>query len=268
MLRVGSLLCLLVFPVLADQPIFNEMPRWSDGWGFQWVHEYRHNRDLLTEETKVGGGFTEDVHILHLEGVYTWKKSIRMTAKVPYVLDARREMLGPGGGKLAQHDEGLGDITLALPLKKYFNLDGRSGSWTLAPQLRIPIANDDAYAVYDHNWGNGLSLGYETETFQWHLGAAITGWVFYEGDEAELSATLDLGRNLTAFGSSGHVKWETDLIHEDDGTVVISAGPALYWKITDTVHTRIDWKRDWFDRQGGIDHGNGDTFKVGIGFVF
>ena len=29
---------------------------------------------------------------------------------------------------------GIGTPTLALPLKRYFNLDGRSGSWTLAPQ--------------------------------------------------------------------------------------------------------------------------------------
>lgn len=267
-IRTALLLCLLTVPVTADQPIFNEMPRWSDGWGFQWIHEYRHDRDLLSGRSKVGHGFTEDIHILHLEGVYTWKKSIRMTAKIPFVLDARREVLGAGGGKLVQHDEGLGDVTLALPLKRYFNLDGRSGSWTLAPQLRIPFAKDDTYAVYDHQWGHGLSLGYDTETYNYLIGVGATAWVFHGGDEAELSASIDLGRNLRAFGSSGHVKWETDFHHEDDGTFVITAGPALYWRITDTAHGRIEWKHDWYDRQGGRDHGNGDTFKIGIAFVF
>ncbi len=40
-----------------------------------------------------------------------------------------------------------GDSTLALPLKKYSNLDGRSGSWTLAPQVRVPLSGDDEYEV-------------------------------------------------------------------------------------------------------------------------
>tara|TARA_Y100001934_G_scaffold77772_1_gene96605 strand:+ start:4044 stop:4853 length:810 start_codon:yes stop_codon:yes gene_type:complete len=266
--RAALFACLFSFTIRADQPIFNEMPRWSDGWGFQWVYEHRYDPHLLTDGEIVGRDFEEDVHILHLEGVYTWKRWIRMTAKIPYVLDARREIFGQAGEKLVQHDEGLGDILLALPLKKYFNLDGRSGSWTVAPQVNIPMPRNDAYAIFDNNWGNALSLGYETETYKWHFGAGVTGFLFYEGDEAELHANLDLGRNIQGFGSAGHIKWETDLMAEDDGTLTILSGPAFHWKITDTVHARMDWKRDWFDRQGGLDHGRGDTFRIGIGFVF
>ena len=89
-------LCATTF---ADEPIMNMMPRWSGGWGYQLVQEYRHERDLLLGGRKAYPGFTEDVHLMHLEGVYTWDKSIRLTAKLPYVLDARREMPDGLGGK-------------------------------------------------------------------------------------------------------------------------------------------------------------------------
>ena len=130
--RLFTLLLVLAVPSSrGEQPIFNEMPRWDGGWGFQFIQEYRHERDLLSGNTVVCPGFSEGIHLLHLEGVYTWDKSIRLTFKLPYVLDARRELLGIGGSKFVQHDEGFGDATVAFPLKRYFNLDGRSGSWTL-----------------------------------------------------------------------------------------------------------------------------------------
>ena len=83
----------------ADDPIMNMMPRWDDGWGFQFIEEYRHESDLLLGDRKAYPNFVEDVHLLHFETVYTWDKSIRVTAKFPWVLDARREMPDGLGGK-------------------------------------------------------------------------------------------------------------------------------------------------------------------------
>lgn len=264
----AALLGLSALGSRADQPIFNEMPRWDNGWGFQLIQEYRHERDLLSGNTVVGPGFSENIHLLHLEGVYTWDRSIRLTFKLPYVIDARRELLTIGGGKFAQHDEGFGDATVALPLKRYFNLDGRSGSWTVAPQLRIPFAKDDAYAVYDHQWGNGLSLGYETATYRFGFGVGATGWVFYGDDAAELTGNMHVGCTLRAFGSNGHINWVNRFHYEDDGAFTISSGPMLYWRFTDTIHGQVDWLLDLSDRQGQLDHGNGNAVRVGIGFVF
>ena len=81
----------------ADQPIFNEMPRWNGGWGVQGIYEYRHNPDLLDGDSVVSSDLSESVHLFHLEGVYTWKRWIRLTAKVPYVIHAERELLSPSG---------------------------------------------------------------------------------------------------------------------------------------------------------------------------
>ena len=42
----------------ADQPIFNEMPRWDNGWGFQLIEEYRHDSDLMSGDVVVADGFS------------------------------------------------------------------------------------------------------------------------------------------------------------------------------------------------------------------
>lgn len=263
--------CLALFqaPYLsADEPIFNMMPRWSGGWGFQFVEEYRHERDLLLGRDVKYSGFTEDVNILHMEGVYTWDKSIRLTAKLPYVLDARREMPDGLGGKKIERDRGIGDFTLALPLKKYFNLDGRSGSWTFKPMLRMPFSGDDDYEIYDNEWGHGIGLDYETETANWHFHVGTSGWLYHENEPFESYSSIDIGYNFEAFGSNGQILWETDFHFEDNGSETLSAGPAFYWNFDDTSHFWMEWKHDFYDRQGVLDHGNGNAFKIGIGFVW
>ena len=110
----------------ADQPIMNMMPRWDGGYGFQVLAEHTHRSDLKQGDDTIASGFTEDITQLHFQGVYTWDRSVRLTFKLPYTVDARREVLGENGEKVVQHDEGIGDLTLALPLKRYFNLDARS----------------------------------------------------------------------------------------------------------------------------------------------
>ena len=68
----------------------------------------------------------ESIQQVQVEGVYTWDRSIRLTAKLPIVLDAERANW-INGQKETQKDKGVGDLTLALPLKKYFNLMKRTG---------------------------------------------------------------------------------------------------------------------------------------------
>ncbi len=254
----------------ADQPIMNKMPRWDNGWGFQFVQEYRHESALLIGDDEVGNGLTEDVHITNFEGVYTWDRAIRLTAKLPVINDARRELLDGSGRKFSQRDSGIGDLTLALPLKNYFNLDGRSGNWSLTPQLRVPLGSRDVskYSIADRVWGGGLSLGYETETQHYFFAAGVTGWVFEADEPGEVSAHIDLGYNINIGDKNGQILWETDFVYESDGSHTLKAGPAIYWRFTDVVHVRAEWKHDFVDYQGELDHGDGDTFKVAVGFVF
>ncbi|MDP4693016.1 MAG: hypothetical protein NWS00_00565, partial [Opitutales bacterium] len=203
------------------------------------------------------------------QGVYTWDRSIRMTFKLPYITDARREQLGAGGSKDVQHYDGLGDLTIALPLKRYFNLAARSGSWTLAPQLRVPIGEkgDDGYQVPDRVWGTGLSVGYETETYDWFFATSAGFWFFEQPEPAEWSWSLDLGWNAR---DNMQLLLESDLKWDDDNAFTLATGPALYWRWSDHVHTRIEWKHDVVSKVSTHtpDHGNGDRWSIGIGFVF
>jgi hypothetical protein len=162
-----------------------------------------------------------------------------------------------GGQKAVQHDEGIGDLTLALPLKKYFNLDARSGSWTLAPQLRIPLGKeDDEFEVWDGVWGSGLSLGYETETYHWFIATSAGFWIFEQPEPAEWSYSLDLGWNAR---DDMQILWESDLSWDDENKFFLSAGPALYWRWNDKIHIRIEWKHDFVSR---VSLGSGLTMEM------
>ena len=262
-------------PVSTDaaQPIFDEMPRWSGGWGVQFIYEHRRESALLDPDGAPADRYGERIDLLHIEGVYTFERWIRVTAKVPVVLDASRTLPDGVGGTLRQTDRGLGDPTLAVPLKRYFNLDGRSGSWTFAPQVRLGLSTRDAYPVFGDGWGGGATAGWETETYRYHLGASVTGWVFpgwgLDRDAAGLGrADLAAGINVHGLGTSGHLKIKVGLIAGSRGERRVVIGPVFYWKFTDLVHGQLVWRHDLYDAVGVPDHGDGDAFRVGVGFVF
>ncbi len=252
----------------ADQPIFDEMPRWSGGWGFQLVEEYRTEGALISGHDSLRDDLGEEIHILHLEGVYTWHKSIRVTAKLPFVLDAQREVDNANGSKDTQNDDGFGDLTLALPLKHYFNMDGRTGSFTLNPQVKVPLGEDEGYRVYGGAWGQGLSLGYETETYDYHVGLELSGWRYQSERPSDVGGQLSLGLNFRALGTSGHLKWKTRCEYALDEILTVSAGPTLYWRFTDTVHGQIEAKHDVYEWRKTVGYGGGNSIRVGLGFVF
>ena len=268
-ISLRTFLCLtFALGLAADEPIMNMMPRWKGGWGIQTTLEHRYESDLLLGDQVIHDGFREDVNILHLEGVYTWERAIRLTAKLPYVLYAQRELPDGSGNKITQRDQGLGDLTLALPLKKYFNLDGRSGSWTFKPTLRVPLSGEDEYEVYYGEWGSGLGLSYEFETYRMFFFLGTSGWFHHEDKPFESHSSLDLGYKFEARGTNAAILWESDFHYKDDDSETLLAGPALYWNINDLNHLRLEWKHDFHDRKGVIDHGNGDAFKLSLGWVY
>ena len=259
---------LLASELIGSQPIMNMMPRWDNGYGFQIMTETIHRSDLKQGNNVVAHGFSEHISRLHLEGVYTWDRAIRLTFKLPYTIRARREILGLKDKKVIQHDEGFGDMTLALPLKHYFNLATRSGSWTLTPQIRVPLGNkNSSYEVANRVWGTGLSVGYETETYTLFLATGANVWIFEDPEPAEWSWMMHLGWNLR---DDMQLLWESDLKWDEDTAFLVSAGPAFYWRWNDYTHTRIEWKHEFISKvsKHEPDHGNGNRLSLGIGFVF
>ncbi len=246
----------------ADQPIMNMMPRWDGGFGWQVLYEIIERSKLMQGSVLVDTNKSETIDLVHLQGVYTWDRSIRMTIKIPYVLSARRENLD---GTI-ERDQGLGDIKVALPLKRYFNLDGRSGSWTLAPQVVIPTRKSDQYDVHSHVWGSGVSLGYETETYDWFFASGASYWI-YEKEPDHIVINLDLGINLY---DTMQILLENDYHYENDGACRLSVGPSIYFRQNLLTHWRVDFKKDYFVSGGKtqLDHVDETKISLGVGFVY
>lgn len=252
----------------ADQPIMNMMPRWNGGYGIQTLLENIDKQDLKLGDSVYAKGLSEQIQTLHLQGVYTWTRAVRMTFKLPYTITARRESLNDANEKIVEKDQGWGDLTLALPLKRYFNLATRTGNWSITPQIKVPLGQDtQRYQVADRLWASGLSLGYETETYQYFFATSLGGWI-YEGDKAaHLNASLDIGINALDYLQ---VLWENDLKYGEFGRISYATGPAIYWRWQDQVHSRIEWKHELISKvsQRNAEHGNSDRISIGIGFVF
>ena len=260
---------LLFFTALisqADQPIMNMMPRWDGGYGYQVLYEYIDRENLLEGDKVIGKGWGETIQQLHIQGVYTWDRSIRITAKLPIVLDAERINL-VGGQRVVQQDKGIGDLTLALPLKKYFNLMKRTGNWSVTPQIRVPLSSPDEYDVWDRAWGAGLFIGYETEVRHWFFATGTGYWTFENDEPNEWHASIDAGWN---FRDNAQLLWESDWHYEDDGKHFASLGPALYWRYNDNTHLRFEYKRSLAEKASDnvYDHVGGNRFQVGVGFVY
>ncbi len=260
---------------LAEQPIFDEMPRWSGGYGVQLLYDYRHNA-LEDPSGSLSDAVVEKTgHRFHVQGVYTWQRWIRLTAKLPYLIHEQRK-IGSGSNDRSHAHQGLGNLTLALPLKRYFNLDGRSGSWTIGPQLQVPTA----LGAHHRQTALGLSLGYETESYRWHYGMGTTVWspaLRQEVGSTEWNRMerpiarlqMHLGFNMHAWESSGHFKIHSYLRWGETDAYRLTVGPVLYWRFTDLVHGQAVWWHDVWDgsQQELNPQSYGDLLRLGIGFV-
>ncbi len=260
----------LAIPAQAGQPVFSEMPRWSGGWGFQILQEYRTENSLYDGKQNLGSDLDRSAYLLHVEGVYTWHRSIRLTLKVPVMLDAHRRVLSESGETVEHRKSGLGDPTIALPLKKYFNLDGRSGSWTLAPQLRVPGASkaSDPIGIYFREFAPGISLGYETETYNYIFRTGVSTFVFI-GETPSLSYfNLVLGLNFNIGSRNGHIKWNQQLKYWDGVEITYTMGPILYFRWSDLIHFQLKSTHDVYEKRIGKVHGKAHTVRLGVGFVY
>ena len=112
----------LVSNAYAHQPVMDMAPRWNNGYGVQTRVEHA-NSETTT----------------WLEGVYTFKPSLRMTLKVPH-----------SNGK-------TGDAILAMPIKRYKNAGAFTSNWGLTPSVRMPTGGGS-------KWDAGLSLSYSSES--------------------------------------------------------------------------------------------------------
>ncbi len=219
------------------------MPRWDNGWGVQMQHEYQ----ALAHAQG---------HLVHVEGVYTWRRWIRVTYKIPWVLTGQSLL-----DKTLPTESGLGTPIVALPLKKYFNKDGRSGAWSLTPHLFLPLSQTELGREDEHG---GLSFGFAQETYRTTLDLA--GAVHFQraGFRPEWHLHGAVGGKFYGWDSAGNFKLKFDLRYTGNGDHAVRIAPVVYWRLSDRWHAQIGWKHSLLAQ--GFD--DGDWIRSGIGMVF
>lgn len=265
----GRLLALSLTACMAhaDQPIMNEVPRWNGGYGAQVFQEFRWSSDLMRGSSDVPnpGKRRYEKRITHLEGVYTWHKSIRVTAKLPWVQQNRRVMDAAGTVR-RERNSGFDDVRLALPLRRYVNQPRHSGHLGVVPQVRFGGDDGGAFPITDGSTDYGMSVTFERETSGLKMSGDLTvWWEQASGQDDEWSIDIEIGWN---FHDRGAVSWETEYIEASDGSEWLGGGPTLFWNFNDVVLGRIEYKFALDERVTGTALALGDSVRVGLGVVF
>ena len=280
---LGSLWLVVVVNVLGHQPVMDMAPRWAGGYGVQLFQVHSIADDLRHGEAMLPNpqGLESRVDTTWLEGVYTFRREFRITAKVPYV-DKSRQWLR-NGEVIRQTGHGLGDIIIAAPLKKYVNKKGYTYNLSLAPSLRLPTGStDDDWAVGDGSWDAGLSLSYSFETPKWYHLYDLYYWKngsgrnFDHGDELAFDANIgwhawhdgDTGRGLFLMLDIAARQIEPGKNQTvDPAGDTIAVGPVAMYYHEDWM-LKLEYRQTVYDKAKAMRFGDHRRLAVGFGMTF
>lgn len=281
---IGALLGLLSLPAFAHQPVMDMAPRWKDGWGFQIRQEHFGSDDLLSGDSAVDNplGRKKSVDTTWLEGIYTYRREVRLSLKVPYV--THRRTVVRSSTPVTESGSGLGDIIIGLPLKRYANESSATSNIALTPSIRLPTGStSDVWPAGDGSTDLGLSLSASWEKFQLYQYYDLFYWKNSEGDLG-----IEQGDEIGFDANIGWHPWHDSLSntglfvmldisarHEQRGRDSLgvtggdrlSAGPVLVW-YRGGVMLRAEYKTPLYEKVEGVQLSRGNEFNLGIGFVF
>ncbi|PCJ60243.1 MAG: hypothetical protein COA79_08715 [Planctomycetota bacterium] len=246
----------------------NEVPRWSGGYGFQIFQEFRWSKILKNGRDKINN--SDDLfyqkHITHFEGVYTWRKWIRVTLKAPLVYYDYR-LPNSSGRVERQTKEGFGNIILAVPLKYYMNKKRWSGHVGFTPQIRFGgNSSGSDNEISDGSTDFGASLSFEKETAFLKIYGGTTYWFEQaSGQKDELKLDFGVGWN---FHDRGSISFDVDYVDEKEDHQWLGAGFSFFWNFNDIVMARIEYKHALFEYEDRVGITTGNVIRLGIGFVF
>ena len=273
-----------VIPLQAHQPVMDMAPRWKGGYGFQIRHEYRKSDKLLNDDSEVSNPFNRKkrVNKTWFEGIYTFKREVRLTLKVPYVDQSRTVVRS--GTAVKQRGNGLGDIIIGLPLKRYENRGDSTMNVAFTPSLRIPTGStNDDFPVGDGSLDVGLSLSKSIEEaglyqyydlFYWINGDGKKG--INQGNELGLDVNIGLHPYHNNETNSGvFVMMDLSARHEArgrdgagaTGSTRVSIGPVLVL-YKDNIMFRAEYKIPVYEKVEGTQVSRGHEISVGIGITF
>ena len=270
----------------ADQPVMDMAPRWEKGYGFQVRQEFFGSDKLLEGNNKINNplGLERYVSETWLEGVYTFKRSIRATFKLPYVYQKRvKDIHGAG---VRQENSGLGDLILGVPLKYYRNKGAYTDNFGITPSIRIPTGDSSGdFPISDGSWDFGLSLSHSLETPKYYTSVELFYWKNTTGKNGmksgdEFGLEIDLGYHLSHsdITSSGiFIMWDLIAMHNGKpneanltiftGGQLVQTGPILVL-YKNNVMFRAELKYPLYENVDGISNSRGPEINIGIGIAF
>jgi len=259
-------------------------PRWQEGWGFQVRNEHRFSDELMSGDAEVSNpqGRKRKVNTTWIEGVYTFKRELRLTAKVPWVKQSRVSVIN--GAAIKQTGTGVGDSILGLQFKHYYNRKESTGNFGLTPSIRIPTSRvGDSYPTGDGSWDIGLSTSFSVEmawlyqfydVFYWHNTKGDRG--IDRGNEVGLDVNIGLHPyHNNRYNMGIFVMGDLTARYESRGNDTagttggkrISLGPVLvgYWN---NLMLRAELKFPVYESVWATQVGRGIDLNVGLGVVF
>jgi len=279
-----AILGLAAFTAEAHQPVMDMAPRWVGGYGVQARYELQYSNEILDGDKKLSNPRDREriVHTTWLEGIYTWKREVRFTFKLPIVDQERDSRVG--GSMAKQRGSGVGDLILGVPLRKYWNFSGSTANIGLTPSVRVPTGSTSgSFPVGDGSTDFGLSLSASAENPFWYTLVDLFWWKNSSGkhgiDAGDLLGfDLNLGihpyhdnaRNLGAF-----VMLDLEVRYEERGIDTggttggtrTTLGPVLvgYWN---NVMVRSEVKFPVQEKVRGTQFSREAKFNIGIGVTF
>ena len=276
----------------AHQPVMDMAPRWAGGSGLQIRHIWFGSDELLAYEDQVSNslGLSHDVNQTWFEGVYTFDRSFRVTAKLPYLEQSR--LRPSGAGTVFEQNSGWGDLILGMPLKRYTNASRATWNLGFTPSLRLPTGSSSGdLPLSDGSLDLGLSFSYSYEGYPWE---SHPDRLFYQLYDAFVWINGEGERGMREGNVFGlDINWGIKPIFDDEtvtGTYLMWDLSARHARSSDTlttplsgsrVHTgpvfvqywgstmfRVEWKFPVWERADGMALSRGDEFNIGIGRAF
>ena len=275
---------MLAAPALAHQPVMDMAPRWKGGYGFQIRQTHYGSSSLLNGTSEIANpfGLDKSVSTTWLEGIYTFRREVRLTVKIPYIDQSRTGL--QGGAPVSASGRGLGDVVIGLPLKRYENRETATSNIAITPSIRLPTGDTDGgFPVGDGSTDFGVSFSASFESagiyqyydlWFWENGSGENG--IDQGDEIGFDANIGwhpYHDNLTNTGI--FLMWDLAARYEGDGRDLfgptggqrISTGlAAVYY--TGGIMLRGEYRTPVHENVTGTQLSRGDEIGIGIGFVF
>ncbi len=270
--------------VSAHQPVMDMAPRWEHGYGFQIRYESYGSDTLLNGESEVDNPFNRDndVSITWLEGIYTFRREVRLSVKIPYV-DHHRSVV-QNGASVQESGRGLGDVIVGVPLKRYKNDAAATRNIAFTPSIRLPTGSTSGdYPVGDGSTDLGVSFSASFEKadlyqyydlFYWKNGDGDRG--INEGDELGLDINIGWHPYHDNVKNEGiFLMLDASLRYQDRGQNLagttggkrILTGPVfVYYR--KGIMFRAEYKYPVYEDLYGTQVSRGPELNVGLGFVF